>query len=123
MISYILYVIPIRIGKGTIITARYGDTKITTYTAARGTRRCTFTKVLYIPEISINLLSTKSLRKKGIFYRSDRQQLFIVYTSSVDVVLADVYSYNRLPYLVTELPAIVLISLKVTRKAEATILV
>lgn len=93
------------------------------YTAARGTRRCIFTKVLYIPEISINLLSTKSLREKGIFYRSDRQQLFIVYTSSVDVVLVDVYSYNRLPYLVTELPAIVLISSKVTRKAEATILV
>lgn len=58
-----------------------------------------------------------------MFYRSDRQQLFIVYTSSVDVVLADVYSYNRLPYLVTELLAIVLMSLKVTRKVEATMLV
>lgn len=123
MISYTLHVIPVGIGKGTIITAGYGDAKITTYTAARGTRRCTFTKVLHMPEISINLLSTESLREKGVFYRSDRQQLFIAYTSSVDVVLADVYSYNGLPHLVTELPATALMSSKVTRKAEATMLV
>lgn len=123
MITYTLYVILVRIGKGTIITAGYRDTKITTYTAIGGLRRCKFTKVLYILDISTNLLSTESLREKGVFYRSDRQQLFIAYNNNVDVILADVYSYNGLPYLITEAPVIVLISSKTARKAKATILV
>lgn len=123
MILYTLYVIPIGIGKGTIITAGYRDAEITIYTAARGTRRCIFTKVLYVLEISTNLLSTELLRKKGVFYRSNRQQLFITYTDKVDVILADVYIYNGLPYLVTELLVIALISSKVVHKAEASILV
>lgn len=123
MILYTPHVIPIRIGKGIIMTARYRDAEITTYTAAGGTRRCTFTKVLYMPEISTNLLSTESLREKGVFYRSDKQQLFITYTDKVDVVLADVYSHNGLPYLVTEPRATALISSKVACKAEATMLV
>lgn len=74
-------------------------------------------------EISTNLLSTKSLRERGVFYRSDRQQLFIVYTNNVDVILADVYLYNRLPYLVTDVLATALVISKVARKAKATILV
>lgn len=95
-----------------------------TYTAATGSRLCTFTKVLHVLELSTNLLSTELLRLKGVFYRSDRQQLFITYTDSVDVVIADVYTYNSLPYLVIELLIVTAItSSKVARKAEATILV
>lgn len=74
-------------------------------------------------EISTNLLSTESLREKGVFYCSDRQQLFIAYNSNVDVILADVYSYNGLPYLVIEAPVTILISSKTARKAKAIILV
>lgn len=58
-----------------------------------------------------------------MFYRSDRQQLFITYTDKVDVILADVYIHNGLPYLVTELLVTALISSKVVYKAEASILV
>lgn len=74
-------------------------------------------------EISTNLLLTKSLRERGVFYRSDRQQLFIAYTNNVDIILADVYLYNRLPYLVTDALATTLVVSKVARKAKATILV
>lgn len=72
MITYTLYVILVGIGKGTIITAGYRDAKITIYTTIGGLRRCKFTKVLHVLEISTNLLSTESLREKGVFYRSDR---------------------------------------------------
>lgn len=48
--------------------------------------------------------------------------MFIKYTDSKDVVIADVYLYNRLPYLVAELYATALSS-KVVRKLEASILV
>lgn len=123
MITYILYIILVGIRKGTIIIAGYRDAKIIIYTTVGGLRRYKFTKVLYILEISTNLLSTESLREKGVFYRSDRQQLFIAYNSNVDVILADVYSYNGLPYLVTEAPVTILISSKTARKAKATILV
>lgn len=123
MISYTPYVIPVGISKGTIMTAGYRDAQITIYTIVGGARKCTFTKVLHVPEISTNLLLTESLREKGVFYRSDRQQLFMTYTDKVDVILADVYSHNRLPYLVTEAPVIALVSLKVATKPEASILV
>lgn len=53
------------------MTAGYRDTKIITQTAA-GIRTYTFTKVLYILDLSTNLLSIESLRKKGVFYRLDR---------------------------------------------------
>lgn len=123
MISYTLYIIPIRISKGTIITVGYRDAQITIYTIVEGARKCTFTKVLYIPEISTNLLSTELLREKGVFYRSDRQQLFIIYTDKVDVILVDVYLYNRLPYLVIEALVIALVLLKIVTKPKASILV
>lgn len=124
MISYIPYVIPIGIGKSIIYTARYSDALVITYTAATGSRLCIFTKVLYVLELSINLLSTELLRLKGVFYCSDRQQLFITYTDSIDIVIADVHIYNSLPYLVIELLIVTAItSSKVARKAEATILV
>lgn len=71
MVTYTTQAIPVGIGKGTIMAAGYSDAEITTYTAA-GTRRCTFTKVLHVPDIVANLLSTESLRAKGIYYRSDR---------------------------------------------------
>lgn len=59
-----------------------------------------------------------------MFYRSNRQQLFITYTDSIDIVIADIYIYNSLPYLVIELLIVIAItSSKVARKAEATILV
>lgn len=105
------------------MTARYSNAKITIYTTAGGACRCIFSKVLYVLEISTNLLSIESLREKGVFYRLDRQQLFIAYTDDVDVILADVYLYNRLPYLVTELLVTALTSSKVVYKAEATMLV
>lgn len=92
MVIYIPYVILVGIRKGSVITAGYSNAKITTYTAA-GLRRCTFTRVLYILELTANLLSTKSLYKKGVFYRSDRQYLFRKYIDSEDVVIADVYLY------------------------------
>lgn len=106
------------------MTAGYGDAEITIQTAT-GLRRCVFTKVLYMLELTANLLSTESLRKKGVFYRSDRQYLFIKYTENEDVVIADVYLYNGLPYLVTKLSVTVLNSkvTKLTTKAEASILV
>lgn len=71
----------------------------------------------------MNLLSTESLRQKGVFYRLDRQQLFIAYIDEVDVILVDVYLYNGLPYLVTELPITALNTSKVVYKAEATMLI
>lgn len=122
MVTYTPYIMPVGIGKGTVITAGYGDAEITIQTAA-GSRRCIFTKVLYVPDLSANLLSTESLRKKDVFYRSDRQYLFMKYTDSEDVVIADVYTYNRLLYLVTEPSVTILHSSKVIIKAEATMLV
>lgn len=71
MITYTLYVIPVGISKGSVITAGYGDAEITIQTAT-GLQRCVFTKVLYMLELTTNLLSTELLRKKGVFYRSDR---------------------------------------------------
>lgn len=71
MVTYIPYVILVGISKGTVITAGYRDAKIITQTAV-GIRTCTFTKVLYMLDLSANLLSIESLRKKGVFYRSDR---------------------------------------------------
>lgn len=122
---YTAYVILVNIGKGKIITVGYGDIEIKTYTTA-SIRLVRFYKVLYVPELSTNLLLTKSLRQKGVFYRSDRQQLFIKYTDSVDIVLADVYSYNGLLYLALELLATALtamITSKTIKKAEATMLI
>lgn len=57
-----------------------------------------------------------------MFYRLDRQYLFIRYTDSEDVVIADVYLYDRLLYIVTE-PSVNAFNSKVATKAEATILV
>lgn len=85
-----------------------------------------FTKVLYVLELSTNLLLIEALRKKGVFYRSNRQQLFIRYNDSTDVVIADVYLYNRLPYLVTTALVNTTIALalsKVATSAYGTILV
>lgn len=45
------------------------------------------------------------------------------YIDSVDVILADVYIYNRLPYLVIQPYATVLVTSKTAIKAEATMLV
>lgn len=45
------------------------------------------------------------------------------YTDSEDIVIADVYIYNRLLYLVIEPSVTILYSSKVIIKAEATILV
>lgn len=59
------------ISKGTVITIGYRDAKIITQTAV-GIHTYTFTKVLYILDLSTNLLSIESLRKKGVFYRLDR---------------------------------------------------
>lgn len=119
---YILYVIPVNIGKGKIITIEYGNVEITIYTAA-GTRCVRVLKVLYILDLSTNLLLIESLRQKGVFYRSDRQHLFIKYTDSVDIILVDVYIHNRLPYLVIQPYATALVISKTAIKAEATILV
>lgn len=69
---YTVYVILVNIGKGKIITVGYGDIEIKIYTTA-SIRLVRFCKVLYVPELSTNLLLTKSLRQKGVFYRSDRQ--------------------------------------------------
>lgn len=121
MVIYTTQAILVGIGKGTIIVAGYSNTEITTYTATR-TRRCTFTKVLHVPNIVANLLSTELLRTKGIYYRSDRQYLFAKYTDGSDVVVADVYIHNRLPYLVEELVT-ALYSSTVAVKAEASMLV
>lgn len=121
MITYTLYVIPVGISKGSVITVGYGDAEITIQTAV-GLRRCVFTKVLYILELTANLLSTESLYKKEMFYRSDRQYLFIKYTENEDVVIADVYLYNGLPYLVTK-PSVTVLNSKVATKAEASMLV
>lgn len=109
------------ISKGTVMTAGYGNAEITIQTAV-GTRRCTFTRVLYMLELIANLLSIESLRKKGMFYRSDRQYLFIRYTDSEDVVIADVYLHNGLLHLVIE-PSVTTLNSKVATKAEATMLV
>lgn len=72
------------------MTAGYRDAEIVTYTAA-GARKYTFTKVLHILELTANLLSTETLREKGVFYRLDRQYLFMKYTDTEDIVIADVY--------------------------------
>lgn len=125
MISYTPYIILVGIGKGSIITAGYRDAEIIIYTSV-GLRRYTFTKVLYILELSTNLLLIEALREKGVFYRSNRQQLFIRYNDSTDVVIADVYLYNGLPYLVTTASvntAIALASSKVATSAYGTMLV
>lgn len=125
MISYIPHIILVGIGKGSIITVGYRDAEITIYTSA-GLRRCTFTKVLHVLELSTNLLSTEALREKGVFYRSNRQQLFMRYNDSTDVVIADVYSHNGLPYLVTTASvntATALASSKVAAGAYGTMLV
>lgn len=121
MITYTLHVILVGISKGSVITAGYSNAEITTQTAI-GLRRCTFTKVLHMPELTANLLSTELLRKKGVFYRSDRQYLFIRYTDNKDVIIADIYLYDGLPYLVTE-PNVIALNSKVATKLEALMLV
>lgn len=47
----------------------------------------------------------------------------MTYTDKVDVILADVYSHNGLPHLVTEAPVTALVSSKVATKPEASMLV
>lgn len=75
-----------------------------------------------MPELTANLLLIELLRKKGVFYRSNRQYLFIRYTDNKDVIIADVYLYDGLPYLVTK-PNVIVLNLKVATKPEALILV
>lgn len=121
IVSYTTYKILVGISKGTVITAGYRDVEIVIYTAT-GLRKCIFTKVLYILELTTNLLSTETLRQKGVYYRSDRQYLFIKYTDSEDIVIANVYTHNRLLYLATALIVTALNS-RIVIKLQASILI
>lgn len=81
---------------------------------------------MYVLELSTNLLLIEALREKEVFYRSNRQQLFIRYNDSTDVVIVDVYLYNGLPYLVTTALVNTTIALtlsKVAASAYGTMLV
>lgn len=90
--TYTPYIVAIAIGSRTIDTTRYGDVAITTFTATRP-KTYIFKKVLYIPDLVANLLSTELLYLKGIYYRTDRQYLFTKYTDNVNMPIADVYTY------------------------------
>lgn len=103
------------------MTVGYRDAEIVIYTAI-GLRKCIFTKVLYVLELTANLLSTETLRQKGVYYRSDRQYLFIRYTDSEDIVIANMYTYNSLLYLATALMVTALNS-RIAIKLQASMLV
>lgn len=71
MVSYTRLKVEIVVGKGTIAAAGYGDARIATFTAAAGSRQCTFTRVIHVPGLAANLLSTEALRAKKVYYRTD----------------------------------------------------
>jgi hypothetical protein len=55
----------------------------------------TFHDVLYVPELVANLLSSETLRLKGLFYRNDTQELFMKDGTTV----AEVQVHHGLPHL------------------------
>lgn len=87
----------VRFGKGETAHATViGDVvlKISTDEGVAPTR---FTGVIFVPGLVANLLSTELLRKKGLFYRNDKQILF----TSNNETIAEVYVHNDLPHIRT----------------------
>ena len=85
----------VQLGKGQVRAIALGTITLPTVTADGHRHLLTFTNVLYVPEIVVNLLSAETLRLKGLFYRNDQQVMFI----KDGITMAELYVYNNLPHL------------------------
>ena len=85
----------VQLGKGQVCAIVLGTIMLPTVTADGHRHLLTFTNVLYVPEIVVNLLSAETLRLKGLFYRNDQQVMFI----KDGITMAELYVYNNLPHL------------------------
>lgn len=88
------YTINIGIRKGKVVATSYGTVQLD----FKGTRQATLTKALYVPDLVANLVSTKALRLKGVFYRNNTQILF-TQVSGKEQVATYIYVSEGLPYL------------------------
>ena len=107
-----------QLGKGQIHAMALGTIVLPTVTAAGHRCLLTFTNVLYVPEIVVNLLSAETLRLKGLFYRNDQQIMF----TKDGTTMAELYVHNNLPHLKLEKQQqqIALASSKVLSQSEGT---
>ena len=87
MIEYQTYNVPVEFGKGTAKAKAFSKIKL--ILISDKTRVVTISDMYYVPEIRANLLLTEKLREKGLFYRNDKQILFI----NNGIVQANVYPY------------------------------
>jgi hypothetical protein len=84
----------IKISKG-YIKARGISSVILNVITSKGSGIVTFYDVLYVLELIVNLLSSETLRLKGLFYRNDIQELFI----KDGTMVTEVQVHYGLPYL------------------------
>jgi hypothetical protein len=84
----------IKIGKGCVKARSIGSVTLNVMTS-KGSGMVTFHNVLYVPELVANLLSSETLRLKGLFYRNDIQELFMKDGS----IVVEVQVHYGLPHL------------------------
>jgi hypothetical protein len=66
----------IKISKGCVKARSISSVTLNVMTS-KGSGIVTFYDVLYVLELVVNLLSSETLRLKGLFYRNDTQELFM----------------------------------------------
>ena len=76
----------------------------------------TFTGVLHVPGLTANLLSTETLKRKGLFYRNDTNSFF----NKAGMVVAKTLSFNGLPHLQLDSSVVGVPEAAVERKAMAS---
>jgi hypothetical protein len=84
----------IKIGKGCVKARGVGRVTLKVMTS-KGSGMVTFYDMLYVPELVANLLSSETLRLKGLFYRNDTQELFMKDGTTV----SEVQVHRGLPHL------------------------
>lgn len=84
----------VRIGKGHIKAHGIGSVTLRV-TTSKGSSTVTFNNILHVPELEANLLSSETLRNKGLFYQNNTQKLFI----KDGTVVAEVQTCHGLPHL------------------------
>jgi hypothetical protein len=84
----------IKIGKGYVKARSISSVTLNVMTS-KGSGMVTFYDVLYVLELVENLLSSETLRLKGLFYRNNTQELFI----KDGTIVAEVKVHHGLPHL------------------------
>jgi hypothetical protein len=84
----------IKIGKGYVKARSISSVTLNVMTS-KGSGMVTFYDVLYVLELVANLLSSETLRLKGLFYRNNTQELFI----KDGTIVAEVQVHHGLPHL------------------------